>query len=71
VVLFSRFIAELFKLKMLTESIMHDCVRKLLKNADEDSLECLSRLLTNIGKDLSKNVKSVSSQLLLLPLITE
>ncbi|XP_061543106.1 eukaryotic translation initiation factor 4 gamma 3 isoform X3 [Phycodurus eques] len=47
-----KFIGELFKLKMLTEAIMHECVVKLLKNHDEESLECLCRLLTTIGKDL-------------------
>nr|XP_033815042.1 eukaryotic translation initiation factor 4 gamma 1 isoform X2 [Geotrypetes seraphini] len=47
-----KFIGELFKLKMLTEAIMHDCVLKLLKNHDEESLECLCRLLSTIGKDL-------------------
>uniref|UniRef100_A0A1A7WC98 Eukaryotic translation initiation factor 4 gamma, 1 n=3 Tax=Iconisemion striatum TaxID=60296 RepID=A0A1A7WC98_9TELE len=47
-----KFIGELFKLKMLTEAIMHDCVVKLLKNHDEESLECLCRLLSTIGKDL-------------------
>ncbi|XP_059914281.1 eukaryotic translation initiation factor 4 gamma 1a isoform X4 [Gadus macrocephalus] len=47
-----KFIGELFKLKMLTEAIMHDCVVKLLKNHDEESLECLCRLLATIGKDL-------------------
>uniref|UniRef100_A0A452RDV1 Eukaryotic translation initiation factor 4 gamma 3 n=1 Tax=Ursus americanus TaxID=9643 RepID=A0A452RDV1_URSAM len=47
-----KFIGELFKLKMLTEAIMHDCVVKLLKNHDEESLECLCRLLTTIGRDL-------------------
>ncbi|KAJ8360467.1 hypothetical protein SKAU_G00169920 [Synaphobranchus kaupii] len=47
-----KFIGELFKLKMLTEAIMHDCVVKLLKNHDTESLECLCRLLTTIGKDL-------------------
>uniref|UniRef100_A0A3P9N4I0 Eukaryotic translation initiation factor 4 gamma, 1a n=1 Tax=Poecilia reticulata TaxID=8081 RepID=A0A3P9N4I0_POERE len=31
---------------------MHDCVVKLLKNHDEESLECLCRLLSTIGKDL-------------------
>ncbi|XP_053296316.1 eukaryotic translation initiation factor 4 gamma 3-like [Pleuronectes platessa] len=46
-----KFIGELFKLKMLTEAIMHDCVVKLLGNHDEASLECLCRLLTTIGKD--------------------
>lgn len=49
---YCRFIGELFKLKMLTENIMRDCVSRLLKAKDEDSLECLCRLLTTIGKDL-------------------
>merc|ERR1719193_2547100 len=55
-----RFIGELFKLKMLTEPIMHDCICKLLSKKeakqpdkhDEESLECLCRLLSTIGKDL-------------------
>ncbi|XP_074507392.1 eukaryotic translation initiation factor 4 gamma 1-like isoform X2 [Sebastes fasciatus] len=47
-----KFIGELFKLKMLTKVIMHDCVVKLLKNHDEESLECLCMLLSTIGKDL-------------------
>nr|XP_033953889.1 eukaryotic translation initiation factor 4 gamma 1-like [Pseudochaenichthys georgianus] len=47
-----KFIGELFKLKMLTEVIMHDSIVKLLKNHDEESLECLCRLLSTIGKDL-------------------
>ncbi|KAK1900497.1 Eukaryotic translation initiation factor 4 gamma 1 [Dissostichus eleginoides] len=47
-----KFIGELFKLKMLTEVIMHDCIVKLLKNHDEEFLECLCRLLSTIGKDL-------------------
>ncbi|KAL9970594.1 hypothetical protein ACROYT_G022998 [Oculina patagonica] len=47
-----RFIGELFKLKMLTENIMHDCVVKLLKSNDEEAFECLCKLLVTIGKDL-------------------
>ncbi|XP_047198918.1 eukaryotic translation initiation factor 4 gamma 3-like [Hippoglossus stenolepis] len=47
-----KFIGELFKLKMLTETIMHECVVKLLKNHDQESLECLCTLLTTIGKEL-------------------
>ncbi|XP_041377954.1 eukaryotic translation initiation factor 4 gamma 1-like [Gigantopelta aegis] len=46
------FIGELFKLKMLTENIMHDCVFKLLRSRDEENLECLCQLLTTIGKQL-------------------
>ena len=55
-----RFIGELFKLKMLTEPIMHDCIGKLLSKKtdpqsaehDGESLECLCCLLFTIGKDL-------------------
>ncbi|XP_075893466.1 eukaryotic translation initiation factor 4 gamma 1-like isoform X1 [Nelusetta ayraudi] len=47
-----KFIGELFKMKMLTASIMDDCIVKLLKNHDEESLECLCRLLSTVGKNL-------------------
>lgn len=50
-----RFIGELFKLQMLTESIMYDCIERLLKqDSDEENIECLCRLLTTIGKELDK-----------------
>lgn len=53
-----KFIGELFKLKMLSESIVLSCVKKLLKTLDEEPLECLCRLLTTVGKDLDvKKVK--------------
>lgn len=58
-----KFIGELFKLKMLTEAIMHDCVVKLLKNHDEESLECLCRLLSTIGKDLDFEKAKVNKTL--------
>ncbi|KAG7324487.1 hypothetical protein KOW79_012503 [Hemibagrus wyckioides] len=47
-----KFIGELFKLKMLNEQVMHACIVKLLKDYDEESLECLCRLLSTIGKNL-------------------
>jgi len=62
-----RFIGELFKLKMLTEAIMHDCVVKLLKNHDEESQECLCRLLTTIGKDLDFEKAKVRRRRTLIP----
>ncbi|XP_066554864.1 eukaryotic translation initiation factor 4 gamma 1-like [Amia ocellicauda] len=46
-----RFIGKLFKVKMLMKITMHNCIVKLLKNHKE-SLECLCRLLSTIGKDL-------------------
>ena len=47
-----RFIGELFKLQMLIEQIMHDCIFKLLCSKDEESLECMSNLMSTIGKIL-------------------
>ena len=50
-----RFIGELFKLGMLTEGIMNDCIERLLKTeSDEENIECLCRLLTTIGKEVDK-----------------
>jgi hypothetical protein len=51
---FSRFIGELYKLNMLTLNIMHGCVKQLISKIDEESLECLCKLLMTIGKDLEK-----------------
>ncbi|GBM60304.1 Eukaryotic translation initiation factor 4 gamma 3 [Araneus ventricosus] len=47
-----RFIGELFKLGMLIEPIMHECIKKLLSQGDEESLECLFVLLKTVGKEL-------------------
>lgn len=46
------FIGELFKIHMLGERIMHDCITRLLgdiKNPNEDDIEALCRLMTSIG----------------------
>ena len=45
-----RFIGELYKIRMLTGKIMHECIKKLLIQTDEESLECLCTLVTNIGQ---------------------
>ena len=55
-----KFIGDLFKLKILTEDIMHRCVVKLLKNQDQMSFECLCSLLTSIGKILDYEKTKVS-----------
>ncbi|TWW71820.1 eukaryotic translation initiation factor 4 gamma 3-like [Takifugu flavidus] len=47
-----RFIGELFKLKMIWEPIIHTCIGKLLQDECEDSLECVCKLLSTVGKDL-------------------
>lgn len=49
-----QFMCELYRLKMITKAIMHDTIVKLLKNHDEDSLECLCTLLSTIGKELAR-----------------
>jgi translation initiation factor 4G len=57
-----RFIGELYRLQMLTERIMHECIKKLLANVDnpdEEDIESLCRLLTTVGKMLD-NVKAKS-----------
>ena len=50
-----KFIGELFKLQMLTERIMHECVKKQLGNVDnpeEEEIESLCKLLTTVGSSL-------------------
>ncbi|XP_055958562.1 eukaryotic translation initiation factor 4 gamma 1-like isoform X2 [Patella vulgata] len=47
-----RFLGELFQLTMFTKTAVRDCVSKLLQSKDEINLECLSILLTIIGKEL-------------------
>ncbi|KAF8339398.1 ARM repeat-containing protein [Amanita rubescens] len=47
-----KFIGELFKLQMLTERIMHECIKKLLSNAhnpEEEEIESLCTLMTTVG----------------------
>lgn len=50
-----RFIGELYKLGMLTERIMHECVKKLVDyegTPDEAEVESLTSLLKTIGQNL-------------------
>ncbi|KAK3869310.1 hypothetical protein Pcinc_025358 [Petrolisthes cinctipes] len=47
-----RFIGELYKLRMLTSPIMMRIIGTLLERGDEESLECLCKLLTTIGQIL-------------------
>ena len=47
------FIGELFKLSMLSETIIHKCILRLLKStSDEEHLEFFAKLITVTGKDL-------------------
>ncbi|CAL9207332.1 unnamed protein product [Musa hybrid cultivar] len=50
-----RLLGELYKKKMLTERIMHECIQKLLgqhQNPAEEDVEALCRLLGVIGKTI-------------------
>ncbi|CAL5076145.1 unnamed protein product [Urochloa decumbens] len=48
-----RFIGELYKKRMLTERIMHECIKKLIgdfQNPDEKNIEGLCTLMSTIGE---------------------
>ncbi|KAJ1439577.1 MIF4G-like, type 3 [Sesbania bispinosa] len=48
-----RLIGELYKKKMLTERIMHECIKKLLgqyEDPDEEDIEALCKLMSTIGE---------------------
>lgn len=58
-----RFIGELYKLSMLTERIMHQCVHKLVDYEgvpDEAEVESLTSLLKTIGQNLDSNERGVA-----------
>ena len=54
---------ELFAEKMLNEKIIHQSCKRLLTNPDEDTIECLCKLMVTVGKLLDRpqpsNVKLV------------
>lgn len=55
-----QFIGELYKLTMLTERIMHECVKKLVDYTgipDEAEIESLTKLLKTIGLNLDSTEK--------------
>ena len=55
-----QFIGELYKVQMLTERIMHECIKKLLAttgNPGQEEIESVYRLLTTVGK-LLDNLKA-------------
>lgn len=49
-----RFIGELFKQNIIVSNIIVYCIQRLLKKIEEETLECLCKLFTTIGKDLEK-----------------
>lgn len=66
-----RFLGELFKLQMLTERIIHGCIKKLLanmKNPEEDESESLATLLTTVGSRLDTEKARAQLDLYFLPM---
>ncbi|KAI9886905.1 MAG: hypothetical protein M1823_001274 [Watsoniomyces obsoletus] len=58
-----QFIGELYKLTMLTERIMHECVKKLVDYEgvpEEAEVESLTKLLRTIGGDLDQTERGKS-----------
>jgi hypothetical protein len=54
-----RFIGELYNLQLLTVNNMHDCVSKLIKKTDEESLDCLCRVITTVGSQFEKETNLI------------
>ena len=46
---------------MLTEKIMHECIKKLLADVEapkQEDLECLAKLMSTVGRQLDANPKA-------------
>ncbi|XP_067108379.1 uncharacterized protein [Osmerus mordax] len=50
-----KLISELFKMKMVTEAIMHDCIVALLKRKENIALSCVYTILSTVCKDLDND----------------
>jgi len=55
-----RFIGELYKVQLLRGVILHSIVKKLLLAVDEESMECLCRLLSTCGSDLEAEINQIA-----------
>jgi len=61
-----RFIGELFKLKLLTVRIIHECIKQLLGRREtetrvewEEQLECVCKLIKTVGKLFEEETKKL------------
>ena len=54
-----KFIGELYRIQMLNGRIMHEIIQKLLRETDEESLECMCRLITTVGKLLDEETQKL------------
>ena len=63
IIIMSRFIGELFKIRVLSVRVMHQCIIRLLAQPeDEESLEALCLLLSTIGKELENLATTTSGR---------
>ncbi|KAL3146714.1 hypothetical protein ABBQ38_014702 [Trebouxia sp. C0009 RCD-2024] len=56
-----QFIGHLYRKKMLPEKVVHECIKKLLANAEapqQEVLECLVKLMRTVGRQLDANPKA-------------
>ena len=58
-----RLISELYKTKELTMTIIIDCISRLVKERDEETLECLCKLLRTIGCMFEEAIMKQKGQL--------
>ena len=58
-----KFIGELYKIGMLNDTIMYDCIFRLLMDISDESLECLCDLLATIGEKLDESSKEHEKQM--------
>ena len=59
------FIGSLFKLEMLSERIMHQCINELIgdyENPDVESIEALNKLLSSVGKTLDNRGRKTTKK---------
>ncbi|ETV93411.1 hypothetical protein H310_12655 [Aphanomyces invadans] len=64
-----RFIGELFKQGLLSSRTMHECIQRLFGNTDkpdEESLECLCKLLATVGLRLEGRAATVPQEAALI-----
>ena len=66
------FLGEMFKLQMLSEAVMHECITRLMKSTwNEESLERFAKLITITGKDLDNEAAKVSNTKRISPKIAD
>ena len=57
------FIGQLFISQMISEVIIHECIKKLLHDKKEDDIECLCKLFEIVGKAMKSDITEYFSVL--------